>query len=380
MDRPSNDEGRREHSHLVHGANVLCKQPSLAYMSESTPLRPPDSEIRRASSYGLQLIRNGHAAMGDLLTPVQTTRKVKSSVDKFEVLSPNNGAGLPNEAVQVSSTSRTGGSKHSRHTKQDSTAFLQQVYLQNDSASETLPDDAREILKSQPDYEDFLAVLRYLHFGIEGKHDFNIRASGPKASQILNVLATITIPDRWATLNLKPVSKEDKEARKMLLSCLTCVAGLGALHAEIRRLAGISMPTKTEQSLMLKDAIDVLSNVLYPSSFIETVLGDTLTLHPKPIQQHVLWQEVSSFVAGGKILSAVAQAFPLAELTNDERTAEWLADGTRYTKWLARNICHAAAKVAVAEGEAWRMLAQLLKRGLSLGYSGKSSVVRLLRS
>jgi telomere length regulation protein len=318
--------------------------------------------------------------MGDLLTPLQTTRKVKSSVEKLEVLSPSNGAGLPKEGVRVSSTSRTSASKHSRHTKQDSTAFLQQAYLENATLSETLPDDAREILKGQPDHENLVAVLRYLRFGIEGKHDFNLRASGPKASQILNVLVTVTIPDRWQSLNSKPGSKENKEVRKMFLSCLTCVAGLGALHAEIRRLAALSMPTNSGQSLMLKDAIDVLANVLYPSSFVETVLGDTLTLHPKPAQKHVLWQELSSFVAGGKILSAVAQAFPLAEFTTDEKIAEWLADGTRYIKWLARNICHAAAKVAVAEGEAWPMLTQLLKRGLSLGHSGESSVARLLRS
>jgi telomere length regulation protein len=314
--------------------------------------------------------------MGDLLTPLQTTRKVKGSVEKFETLSSNDGARSPIEVIEVSSTSRIGGSKHSRHKKKDSTAFLQQIYLENDNSSETLPDDAREILKAQPDHEDFLAVLQYLYFGIEGKHDFNIRVSGPKASQILNVLVTVTIPDRWASLNTKPISREDKEAKSMLLSCLTCVAGLGALHARIKQLAGLAMSTKSAQLVVLKDAVDVLANVLYPSSLIETILGDTLTLHTRPAQRHVLWQELSSFVAGGKILSAVAQAFPLVESANDKRTAEWLADGNQYTKWLARNICHSATKVAGTEDGAWPMLAQLLKRGLSLGHSGKFRLLR----
>jgi telomere length regulation protein len=317
--------------------------------------------------------------MGDLLTPVQTTRKVKSSVERFETLLAKDGARSPIDVIEVSSTSRTGESKHSRHKKQDSTPFLQQIYLQSDGSSETLPDDAREILKSQADHEDFFAVLQYLQFGIEGKHDFNIRASGPRASQILNVLVTVTIPDRWASLNTKPVSREDKEVKSMLVSCLTCVAGLGALHAQIKKLTGLAISTKTGGSLMLKDAVDVLTHVLYPSSFIETILCDTLNLHPKPAQQYVLWQELSSFVAGGKILSAVAQAFPLAEPPNGKDSAEWLADGNQYTIWLARNICHAATKIAVAEGGAWPMLAQLLKRGLSLGHSGKSSICCLLK-
>ena len=314
--------------------------------------------------------------MGDLLTPVQTTRKVKSNVEKFETLSLNDQPHPPVEVIQVSSNRRNGGpTKHTKHKKQDSAAFLQKTYLQNDSSSETLPEDAKEILKSQPDHEDFLAVLQYLQFGIEGKQDFNIRASGQKASQILNILVTVTIPDRWANLNTKPISKQDREAKSVLLSCLTCVAGLGALHAQIKRLTGLAMSTNTAQSLVLKDSIDVLAAVLDPSSFIDAVLGDTLKLNIKPTQRAVLWQELCSFVAGGKILSAVAQALPLTDSGKDgEKTAGWLGDGNQYSKWLARNICHAATKFAVVQGEAWAMLAQLMKRGLSLGHSGKSTL------
>lgn len=310
--------------------------------------------------------------MGDLLSPLQTTRNMKSKIEKFENLSFRESPRPAVEVLEVSSTRRNGDSKHSRHKKQDSTAFLQQIYLQNNSSSESLPDDAREILKSQPDHEDFLAVLRYLQYGIEGKHDFNVRASGPKAAQVLNVLVTVTIPDRWANLNARPVTPEDKEAKAMLLSCLTCVAGLGALHAQIKKLTGLAASTKTERSLMLKDAVDVLADVLCPSSFIETALRDTLHLGDKPARRTALWQELTSLLAGGKILSALAQALPLAEPAKDnKRTAQWLGDGTQYCKWLAKNVCYASSKTAPVEGEVWPMLAQILKRGLSLGYAGR---------
>jgi hypothetical protein len=313
--------------------------------------------------------------MGDLLTPLKTTRKVKGNVEKLETLALNSSARSPIEVIEVSSTSRNGASKQSKHKKQDSTAFLHKLYLQSDSSPDTLPDDAREILKSQPDLEEFLAILQYLQFGIDGKHDFNIRASGPKQSQILNVLVTVTIPDRWASLNTKPISKEDQETKSMLLSCLTCVAGLGALYAHIRRLVTLAVSIKTAQSLMLKDAVDVLAQVLHPSSFIASVLYDTLTLHSKTAQRQVIWQELSSYVAGGKILSTVAQALPLAESAEkDKLFVEWLGDGSQYCKWLARNICHAGTKFVVNEDEAWPMLAQLVKRGISLGHSGKSTV------
>jgi hypothetical protein len=124
---------------------------------------------------------------------------------------------------------------------------------------------------------------------------------------------------------------------------------------------------------MLKDAIDVLAQVLQPPFFIASVLYDTLTLHSKTAQRQVIWQELSSFVAGGKLLSTVAQALPLAESAEKDRLfVEWLGDGSQYCKWLARNICHAGTKLAVSEDEAWPMLGQLVKRGINLGHSGMS--------
>lgn len=317
--------------------------------------------------------------MADLFKPLETTRKFNSGVGKFGTLSPNPDVRAPIQLIEASSTRRNEGPSHSRGPKRDSTAFVHQSYLLNDGSSQILPDEAREILKSQPDPDDFIAVLQYLQLGIEGKHDFNVRVSGPKESQLINVIVTVTVPDRWASLNTKPASKKEEEAKSMLVSCLTCTAGLGALHTQIKALAGRELSSKTGPSLMVTDAIDVLANVMGSSSLIETILGDVLKLHSQPAQRHVLWQELSSFVAGGRILSAVAQAFPLTKFPTD-KPPEWLADGKQYSAWLARNICHAATKVAVADSEAWLMLAQLLKRGLSLGHSGKSRILLLGRS
>src|SRR5271163_2949401 len=118
--------------------------------------------------------------MNDLLTPI-SNRKIQNSIDKFEKLP------VKDENLTAVSSAQNRESKHTRHKKQDSTAFLQQIYLQSNTSTNTLPDDARQILKGQPDEEDFLAVLRYLQFGIDGRHDFNIRVSGPKASLIVQV-------------------------------------------------------------------------------------------------------------------------------------------------------------------------------------------------
>lgn len=317
------------------------------------------------------LIRHGFAAMGDLLTPLQTTRKVKTIVEKYETPSLKDDV---RHVPIVSTDTQNGDSKFTKPKKQDSTAFLQQVYLNDNAHSESLPDDAREILKSQPSQADFISVLQYLQFGIDGQHDFNIHVFGPQATRMLNILATITIPERWASLSIKHISEEDAKARKTLLSCFTCVAGLGALHARIKALSGLakSRENASSPSLILKDTISVLEAVLQPSSFVACMLHDALTLYGKTAQRHVVWQELLSFVAGGKLLGAVAEALPLIESQNDHaRSFDWLGDGNEYCKWLARNLYHAASSVTANDTESWPLLAQVLKRGLNLGYSGK---------
>ncbi len=310
--------------------------------------------------------------MGDFLTPVQTTRKVKTSVEIFENLSVKEDTRPP---LSVSSTNRNDSSVIKKHKKQNSTAFLQQEYLNAETPFVSLPDDAVEILKSQPDFQDFVAVLQYLQYGIDGRHDFNVRAFGHQASRIINVLATVTILERWVSLNTKPLFKEDAKARQMFLSCFTCVAGLGALHARIKTLTALAGSTENSPaaSLGLEDTIAVLNNVLQTSSFLSRILHDTIAFYGKISQRHLIWQEFSSFVTGGKILSAVAEARPFVEsdINND---SEWLGDGSEYSKWLARNICHAATTATAKDKEVWPMLAQMLKRGLSLGYRRKSKL------
>ena len=315
------------------------------------------------------LTRHGSAAMDDFLTPVQTTRNVKTSVEIFENLSLKDGT---QPSLSVSSTDRTDSLVNQKHKRPNSTAFLKHEYLNTKTTSASLPDDAVEILKSQPEYQDFIAVLQYLQYGIEGRHDFNVRVFGHQASRIINVLATLTIPERWVGLSVKPLSKEDAKARQMLLSCFSCLAGLGALHARTKTLTSLaaSKENSPTASLGLEDTVAVLNNVIQPSSFIARILHDTVAFYGKLSQRHLIWQEFSSFVAGGKILSAVAEARPFvgSEINHD---SQWLGDGNEYCKWLSKNICHAATTATAKDDEVWPMLAQLLKRGLSLGYRCK---------
>ncbi|KIW20098.1 hypothetical protein PV08_00673 [Exophiala spinifera] len=333
--------------------------------------------------------------MDDFLKPIKTSWKVQNNIDKFESLSMKNTPStrpvsakskvsiidLDQESndssgdqfsirpsIDSSHTSVSASSDSKKHKRHDSTAFLQKSYLDN-SPPPSLPDDAREILKSQPDTEDLIAVLQYLQCGIEGKHDFNIRLPSPKASQIINVLATITVPDQWIHLRSSKLSNTEALLKKLLLSCLMSVAGLGALLMQIKQLA---ITTSKKTSPILEDAISVVETLLSGNGVVKELLAEANKLFSSEMQRRVYWQEVTSLLAGSKVLSTLAQAS--TNIGHSDETiplVSWLSDGAEYSRWLGRNIATAAtASISMSFSgiHHMNMLCQLLKRGLSLGY------------
>ncbi|EXJ88295.1 hypothetical protein A1O1_05225 [Capronia coronata CBS 617.96] len=332
--------------------------------------------------------------MEELIRPANGARNFRKNIEKFEglslqdatvsrppsnrskisILDDNSVSDVQSEpftlrpsvgSTQSSVSAQPTARKHKRH---DSTAFLQKSYLA-ETASASLPDDAREILKSQPDREDLAAVLQYLQYGIDGRHDFNVRVPGPKASQIVNVMVTVTIPDQWLHLRRSDLSKSDAQMRRSLLNCLNSVAGLGALLMQIRR---VFSTTPNHESPLLDDLISVLSLILSGSHALRGFLSDAFSLFKTETHRRVFWQEITSLLAGSKILSTMAHV--LASLRDSDvryEASAWLGDARQYSQWLARNISTAAVDLHganQANSAQVNLLCQVLKRGLSLGY------------
>ncbi|KIW65690.1 hypothetical protein PV04_07923 [Phialophora macrospora] len=332
--------------------------------------------------------------MEDLFQPIKTTRKVQTNIERFETLSlkdptvsqrpastkskvsivdlgsegsdgaSRNFSSQPSHDSSL--TSASADSRQSSHKRHPSTAFLQKSYLDK-TPPPSLPDDAREILKGQPEVEDLGAVLQYLQYGIAGKHDFNVRVPSPKASQIINVLVTVTIPDLWAPLQQKRLSRNHANLKANLLSSLTSVAGLGALLMQIKRLSAASTGS---QNALLVDTMSVLASVLAGTQTLSGFLRDAVTLISAEAQRRVFWQEVVALLAGSKILSTVSQVFAThQEVEGLPAAAKWLGDGLEYSKWLAKNISSVAVATLPTTDPQWtNLLSQVLKRALSLGY------------
>lgn len=330
--------------------------------------------------------------MEGLLTEIKTIKKVQNNIEKFESLSlddssqprsnstkskrsivdisSSNGSESATQAFDIRSSTRSSETSTSSapivkiHKRHDSTAFLQQSYLAQKGPS-SLPDDAREILKSQPDPDDLIAVLQYLQHGIHGKHDFNIHLPGPKAAQIINALVTITLPDQWHLLRQSRLSETSSSLQKLLMLPFRSVAGIGALIMQIRNLGA-----KKDNRLLLEDMFSVLDSVLRSSQVLRSFLQDSHSLYTNESQRRVFWQEVLALICGSKVLSAATQAFATnSDLHLEE--ARWLTDGNEFSAWLATNIAVCATGLSHDDLESWTMLSQALKRAMSLGYRGE---------
>jgi hypothetical protein len=335
--------------------------------------------------------------MEELFRPVKTTRRFQDNITKFETLSLKEKTAtqdsstksmvsiidLSSEPSDVATDSLSirpsTASSHSsvstrphylKHKRHDTTAFTQKSYL-GDTAPSTLPDDAREVLKSQPEIDDLSAVMQYLQYGIDGKHDFNIRIPGPKASQLVNVLVTITIPDQWLHFrDNTALSRNDTQIKRTLLACLTSVTGLGALLLQIKQL---SASTARDKSTILEDTIAVLSLVLDGYNVLKRFIHDTDTLLATEIARRVSWQELTALLAGSRVFSTMSQVFTIIDIENRPDQHSWLGDGPAYSAWLSKNISNAAVSlgtVGTSNDLSLGMLTQMLKRGLGLGYRG----------
>ncbi|KAI9879960.1 MAG: telomere binding protein [Pleopsidium flavum] len=242
----------------------------------------------------------------------------------------------------------------------------------------TSPDEALEALYSKPDYGTLRKALQYLNPDLS---DFKIKLPTPKAAQLVNVLVANIIPDYWGILDEKSSpsrsrnpQKQNKE-RDLLLQCLSSVVGLGAILAQLRSLNtlsrdGIDKSINSGLVQRKKCLLGVLEAVIGQDTFLLGIWTDVNVLVMKPIQKTLLWKEFVSLIASGKIPSISAEAKDTSKLENDTvEDDSWLANGSKYSVWLGRNIVFLASKISFDHDEGWTALAQLLGKSYSLGYT-----------
>ncbi|GMF76938.1 unnamed protein product [Aspergillus oryzae] len=246
-------------------------------------------------------------------------------------------------------------------------------------ADSTSADYILTVLKSKPDragLSDVLNVLDPSNKYVTPKV-FDIRVPSPTTAQILNVLGTITVPDHWASLNArsKGSTSEDNKLRAALLRCFSSVCGISCLVTQLRSLIATARSSSQQgkasgSQIQIRDLLTILSALLKPKDLILRIYMDIETLYSNATQQQLAWREFLSSIAASKVLSATAEALTLAGDFDGLSTILWIGDGAQYTSWLGTNICHMVSKLDLDNQDAWKAVASLTGRALSLGYTG----------
>ncbi|KAJ5277125.1 hypothetical protein N7524_003278 [Penicillium chrysogenum] len=233
-----------------------------------------------------------------------------------------------------------------------------------------------DLLKSSPDREQLSAILAALDPFSKSKtpKDFDLRIASPITAQILQLLVSTTIPDHWGSLGAKDSKGKDAKARAALLRCLSSVAGLGSLVAQLRSLINAARVSAQQaqgssSQLGIRDILAVFSALLEPKDFLFRLSTDISVIYDNKTRQQVTWRELVSLVAAGKILSTAAEALTVVDESKSVSSISWIGNGSQYASWLGCNISHMAAGLAPNNESDWASVALLTGRALSLGYT-----------
>ncbi|RAL13795.1 telomere length regulation TEL2 family protein [Aspergillus homomorphus CBS 101889] len=246
--------------------------------------------------------------------------------------------------------------------------------LDRDASS---PESILALLKSKPDQDQLTQTLAIIDPSnkkakIEG---FDIRVPGPKTAQILNVLVTVTIPNHWDALHAESRrSKSSSKLRAALLRCLSSVAGISCLLTQLRSLITACRSSAQEANasghqLQTRGILSVICALLEPHDLMYRLYVDIEALYRNSVQKQVAWRELLSHVAASRILSTAAEAISLIKDLDGVDSLSWVGEGPKYASWIGANICHMASNIALDKEDAWKSVATLTGRSLSLGYT-----------
>ena len=295
--------------------------------------------------------------MADFLTAVKSIRTQDQS------------SALDSDLTVLKSSSNVEGDEDQDPTIKVAESKARQNFQEaSHSKSSSSPEEALDVLRSQPDLNQLLATLQVLHSHAFGPQ-FNIHTPGPLQSQIINAVIIHAIPTFWPTLN--------GENRRHLILCLASVAGFNAVVARLRLLNtqhDSAAPRFTRGDEEVDDLLEVAGSLFKGNHVATKVCQNLQTAVAAKVKRDMIWKDFVNLVSSGKVISTLAQTHDRAQTNKQDgravRTESWLANGSEYAAWLGRNIaCMLLADPDQNDDEIVQSTALLLAKALMLGYS-----------
>ncbi|KAK3939661.1 DNA replication checkpoint protein tel2 [Diplogelasinospora grovesii] len=242
------------------------------------------------------------------------------------------------------------------------------------------PEDALEILRHEPGYQSLISVLQFLSRDQAGDGNaFNITKPSPLSAQLVQVLVSEIAPNYWTLLKEDSTSnKKRRSGFDLLLACLRSITAINAVLTRLRALIQEAKSDgagkgKSDVSLNLGILLDLLCALLPGDDCVQQIWSSTIAGHQEnPAKLRPLSQELLATFGSGRIISVTAEA---EELAKNRRKADmdgnidiWLADGSKYTQWLGRNIATLQSSEPSSEHKT-KFASGLFAKALRLGYS-----------
>lgn len=228
-------------------------------------------------------------------------------------------------------------------------------------------DETLEILKSQPNYDDLIACLKFLTTSSV------IHQPTPRNAAVIQVLVSEIVPNYWSLLS-EGSEIDDVDAvadLNLLVASLQTITGLNAVLAHAQSLIRqIKQDKRPDLLLNLKIYVDLLAALLDGDDTLRQVwLHSIGHISDKPSKK-IQAQSLIALVAGGRVLSAVSEANSCLEKESISPKATWLSNGAEYTRWIGRNLT-SWVRTAINDTE-MQLCFDLTQRTMSLGYSGEN--------
>lgn len=233
-------------------------------------------------------------------------------------------------------------------------------------------DDVLKILQSQPDAENLTKCLQWL-VSTRKESAFDIRQASPKAAQIIHVLVNAIVTDYWRSWKDSD-SPDNRKTYRLLLRCLTSIAGIGAiltrLRASISDVAESQNEEKSDPKLSL-EMLNLLGDLLEEDGVLDGIWNKIYQSSASPTQKQLVWKELIALVAAGRVLSIAAEVSGRQRTSSmDISESSWVTNGPVYAEWLGRSIRVMALQHEQQPPEKKKATFQLFSKSLTLGYTG----------
>ncbi|KAL8958358.1 MAG: hypothetical protein Q9193_004567, partial [Seirophora villosa] len=272
--------------------------------------------------------------------------------------------------VSTKATQSKSEDEHQNH----STVASPQVFVAHARDIQSF-EQALDILKSHPNPDVLLRALQWISGDSLEKPGVEINTQTAQASRLCHVLVNEIIPNYWSQLCDKK-SRTSRSTIDMMMLILSSVSGLSAIALRMRLLIkSDAVPEENSQIRysgrvrFLGDLLSFLETMLEPDNFLSSVWLRLCASLPSSPRRYLLWKELVTLFGNGKVLSISAEAEDIVSKGSpDIRERSWLAEGSRYSSWLGRNLCDFLSQHNIDSNDVRQPWVQMLERAATLGH------------